>query len=449
MNLREPRKKKRVKLKLQSPFPIPLNETEEWPVYTAHLTDLGSCIIEPDEIHAVHSMGFFGKGSLSRSYPSFGKARYGAPPVVRNRQWRHRQEWLREVKELNSASRSNFEVEICDIIAEGKASQYGEGNVSGNRKESVGDIIEILPNPIESGSKQRDEAAIKEIDEVVLDSAEEDDVCVIVNKDSEQKRNSTKGSPKTQDDQNFSEEQKDKEELCEFDYYDFKNDRLNEDDDPHGKLLVLPDSDSDTENYLKNIKPKIENEGFPIREALHLTFEETFFLLFGLGCLQIVHFDGSLLDINSAWLYFCKERPDFLQKYVVYHYYRSKGWVVKPGLKYGGDFLLYKDGPPFYHASYIVIVEVADADSLVIDSTMSSRSMTWDSLFGLERLSETAAKEILFAQVLWPSSVSRDVGATNPEILSEFTVRELLWRRWNPKQHREDVPTEEEDDDSF
>lgn len=54
--------------------------------------------------------------------------------------------------------------------------------------------------------------------------------------------------------------------------------------------------------------------------------------------------------------------------------------------------VLYKEGPPFYHASYIVIVEVVDADSLVVDPTMSSRSMTWNSLFGFERLSETAAK---------------------------------------------------------
>lgn len=54
--------------------------------------------------------------------------------------------------------------------------------------------------------------------------------------------------------------------------------------------------------------------------------------------------------------------------------------------------VLYKKGPPFYHASYMVIIEIADADSLVVDPTMSSRSMTWNSLFGFERLSETAAK---------------------------------------------------------
>lgn len=439
MNLREPRKKKKIKLKPQCPFPIPLNETQEWPVYTAHLTDVGSCIIEPEEINAVHSMGFFGKGSLSRSYPSFGKARYGAPPVVRNRQWLRRQEWLKEVKELNSAS-SNFEDAKTSAECE-------EENILDSKTENIGDVIEIPLNCNEknnkiNNTKQRNEVTNDiEIDEVVLDSAEEDDVCIIINN---QESDNIKSPPKTHDDENFSEEKKEEEEVCELNYYDFKSDCANEDDNQRGKLLVLPDSDSDTENYLKNIKPRIENEGFPIREALHLTFEETFFLLFGLGCLQVVHFDGSLLDINNAWLYFCKEKPDFLQKYVVYHYYRSKGWVVKPGLKYGGDFLLYKEGPPFFHASYIVIVEVVDADSLVIESTLSTRS-TWDGLFGLQRLSETAAKEILFAQVLWPSSVPQDVSATSPEILSEFTVRELLWRRWNPKQHREDVPTEDED----
>lgn len=56
MNLQEARKKRKVKLKPLIPFPIPLNGTEEWPVYTAHLTDTGSCILEPEEIHALHSM---------------------------------------------------------------------------------------------------------------------------------------------------------------------------------------------------------------------------------------------------------------------------------------------------------------------------------------------------------------------------------------------------------
>lgn len=227
-------------------------------------------------------------------------------------------------------------VKICDREDSKTSAECEEENIS-NSKEENGDVIEIPLNCNENKNKQRNENEIIndiEIDEVILDSAEEDDVCVIVNS---QKFDNTKSSSKTND-KNCSEEKKEEEELCELNYYDFKNDCANEDNNQHEKLLVLPDSDSDTEDYLKDIKPRIESEGFPIREALHLTFEETFFLLFGLGCLQVIHFDGNLLNVNNAWLYFCKEKPDFLQKYVVYHYYRSKGWVVKPALKYGGDF---------------------------------------------------------------------------------------------------------------
>lgn len=220
------------------------------------------------------------------------------------------------------------------IIIDIKTSyQRGRENIS-DKEENNGDVVEIPPNLTENGSKERNEIVVKdvEIDEVILDSAEEDDICVIVSKDSEKY---DKNFSITNDNTKCTEKELEKE-LSDLDYYDFKNNCV--DDDQHEKLLVLPDSDSDTENYLKDIKPRIENEGFPIREALHLTFEETFFLFFGLGCLQLVHFDGNFLDINNAWFYFCKNKPDFLQKYVVYHYYRSKGWVVKPGLKYGGDF---------------------------------------------------------------------------------------------------------------
>ena len=40
----------------------------------------------------------------------------------------------------------------------------------------------------------------------------------------------------------------------------------------------------------------------------------------------------------------------FLINYVVYHHYRSLGWVVKGGMKFCVDYLLYKRGPVFSHA---------------------------------------------------------------------------------------------------
>lgn len=47
-------------------------------------------------------------------------------------------------------------------------------------------------------------------------------------------------------------------------------------------------------------------------------------------------------------------RPDnpFLVNYAVYHHYRALGWVVKGGIKFCVDYMLYKRGPVFHHAEY-------------------------------------------------------------------------------------------------
>lgn len=40
----------------------------------------------------------------------------------------------------------------------------------------------------------------------------------------------------------------------------------------------------------------------------------------------------------------------FVLNYVFQHHYRSLGWVVKNGIKFCVDYLLYKRGPVFHHA---------------------------------------------------------------------------------------------------
>ncbi|KAG0295226.1 tRNA splicing endonuclease subunit sen2 [Linnemannia gamsii] len=46
--------------------------------------------------------------------------------------------------------------------------------------------------------------------------------------------------------------------------------------------------------------------------------------------------------------------PDnpFIVRYAAYHHYRSLGWVVKDGLKYGTDYLLYQKGMMFGHSQF-------------------------------------------------------------------------------------------------
>lgn len=71
----------------------------------------------------------------------------------------------------------------------------------------------------------------------------------------------------------------------------------------------------------------------------------------------------------------------FLINYVVYHHYRSLGWVVKGGIKFCVDYLLYKKGPVFAHAEwvlvqYLFLFSVADRHPLHTGWHLSSyRSM--------------------------------------------------------------------------
>lgn len=108
-------------------------------------------------------------------------------------------------------------------------------------------------------------------------------------------------------------------------------------------------------------------------EHLQLTLQEAFFLCWTLDCLtildphtsepmsleqiwtsfQLVHlppFISSLTPSTTTPLQF--DSP-FLINYIVYHHYRSLGWVVKGGIKFCVDYLLYKRGPVFAHAEYV------------------------------------------------------------------------------------------------
>ncbi|CAL8067941.1 unnamed protein product [Calicophoron daubneyi] len=124
---------------------------------------------------------------------------------------------------------------------------------------------------------------------------------------------------------------------------------------------------------------------------LYLNDVEILFLFHALGCLEVIlpptHSSAShpLSSPHRLWYYLCTgrssgpcldpstartEEPDFvrselslLRRYAAYLYYRSRGWVVRPGLALGGvDYLLYAHGPIWRHAAFGVLVDrVSDA----------------------------------------------------------------------------------------
>lgn len=77
---------------------------------------------------------------------------------------------------------------------------------------------------------------------------------------------------------------------------------------------------------------------FHIEETLVLTLEESFFLHSTLKCLSITDCTGRMMQTNEILTKFCKLKTHFWTHFVAYSYLRSKNWIVKCGLKFGGDF---------------------------------------------------------------------------------------------------------------
>lgn len=43
------------------------------------------------------------------------------------------------------------------------------------------------------------------------------------------------------------------------------------------------------------------------------------------------------MSLSEMWHTFCEAKQEFIPNYIAYHYFRSKGWVPKLGIKYGTD----------------------------------------------------------------------------------------------------------------
>lgn len=214
-------------------------------------------------------------------------------------------------------------------------------------------------------------------------------------------------------------------------------------------MFVIVDSDEDEVDnegmiyrHEKAWKPVLKCDPFPLRENLRLSLEEAYFLSFGLGCLEVLDSKGIALDLTSMWCAFCQRQKSFLPNYIAYHYFRSKNWVPKPGLKFGCNFLLYKDGPPFFHGSYSVVVKHLDSDGQSVDGFENQRQFSWMSLAGLKRITEHVGKELLFCYVIKPKEMSA-AEMMSPKCISQFQVKEVLVSRWVSSQEREGKGLEE------
>lgn len=123
------------------------------------------------------------------------------------------------------------------------------------------------------------------------------------------------------------------------------------------------------------------------REVLQLSLVEAFFLKHALDTLDIVDDDGRSLSMAECWRLFRRTSATFVQDYITYLSLRSRGWVPKTGLKFAVDFVAYRQGPPFYHSSFSVLVRTAWEDVLQPwDAGDAARPLNWSFLFNISRM---------------------------------------------------------------
>lgn len=190
--------------------------------------------------------------------------------------------------------------------------------------------------------------------------------------------------------------------------------------------------DALNEELVQKKRLRCRRNPYRIFEYLQLSLEEAFFLVYALGCLSI-YYEKEPLTIVKLWKVFTVVQPTFKTTYMAYHYFRSKGWVPKVGLKYGTDLLLYRKGPPFYHASYSVITELVDDH---FEGSLR-RPFSWKSLATLSRVSVNVSKELMLCYLIKPSTMT-DKEMESPECMKRIKVQEVILSRWVSSRERSD-----------
>ncbi|KAJ7050528.1 hypothetical protein C8F01DRAFT_1067807 [Mycena amicta] len=208
--------------------------------------------------------------------------------------------------------------------------------------------------------------------------------------------------------------------------------------------------------------PPEEEEPFPDDvEHLQLTLPEAFFLLWNLDCLTVEDPDtNQTLNIQKIWIAFQAaylappsfgiqlptpplqfDNP-FLINYIVYHHYRSLGWVVRGGIKFCVDYMLYKRGPVFNHAEFSVVVcpvyeDPDDAAASTVD-LHHANPFSWAWLSTMNRVNTQVFKTLVLTYVTIParSRLSPQV-LDSPACLQYYSIREVTVRRFIPARMRD------------
>ncbi len=88
-------------------------------------------------------------------------------------------------------------------------------------------------------------------------------------------------------------------------------------------------------------------------------------------------YDGDLILSKDHFLEICKERfSKFEDFYAVYFDLRNKRYIVRPGLKFGTDFAVYRRGPGIDHSPFLISIFPKASTIKPIDLVRAGRLAT-------------------------------------------------------------------------
>ncbi|KAA1468778.1 hypothetical protein DENSPDRAFT_794957 [Dentipellis sp. KUC8613] len=196
-------------------------------------------------------------------------------------------------------------------------------------------------------------------------------------------------------------------------------------------------------------------------EHLQLTLPEAFFLAWALDCLTVL--DPKTMEpmtLHDMWRSFqgahlppplspisadphgLRADNPFLIHYFFIHHYRSLGWVVKSGIKFCVDYLLYKRGPVFQHAEFAMVVipvyEDSEDEKTSPFRLQNVSPFTWQWLSTINRVNSQVQKTLILSYVTIParSRVSAEL-LGSPACFAHYSVREVTVRRFIPARMRD------------
>ncbi|NXN71249.1 SEN2 endonuclease, partial [Himantopus himantopus] len=436
-----PRRKRRVFESYESPFPVDVGG-KDFRICQAEIINNNVIVRNPEDIEQLYHKGYFGKGILSRSRPVYS---ISDPLLVTKWQgklashlfylftrYQCHVQWAKSILQEQGFDDSSV-TKILEnytkplelpLLEEDGAEQTSNScnrtrpnteNAELSRQSSTdtGNAVALSPENQNEGYKKACLEGDAAFDPVAVCGSEEQEQGEL--KERAEVCSQKHGhlvhcgcKAKESAEQRSCEMIKSKE--CAPEYVLVQ-------EEEEGSLCPEDDSVHLQENLVKKEKLVCRRNPFRIFEYLQLSLEEAFFLVYSLGCLSI-YYGEEPLTILKLWEIFSEVKPNFKTTYMAYHYFRSKGWVPKVGLKYGTDLLLYRKGPPFYHASYSVIAELVDDN---FEGSLR-RPLSWKSLSGLNRTTVNASKELMLCYLIRPSDMTEKEMST-PECMKKIKVQ--------------------------